>query len=166
MKISSSLCLLLLAARLVAASPYAGEEKRSIKALAENEVAGLAAGRALGLARAAELNSHPGPMHVLELGDELHLTAAQRESLSGIFATMHDAAVRLGAEIIERETQLDGLFARRAATPETVAALTDTIAGLQGRLRAAHLNAHVATARILTAEQIAQYDRLRGYAHD
>jgi hypothetical protein len=60
-----------------APSPYAGQERRSIKALSDNEVRDLAEGRGMGLARAAELNSFPGPMHVLELANELGLSEAQ-----------------------------------------------------------------------------------------
>ena len=37
------------------------------------------------------------------------------------------------------------------------------IAGLQGELRFAHLNAHVVMSRVLSSQQIAAYDRLRGY---
>jgi hypothetical protein len=49
--------------------PYAGLEGRSIKALSEQQVADLRAGRGMVLALAAELNGYPGPMHVLELAD-------------------------------------------------------------------------------------------------
>ena len=41
----------------------------------------------------------------------------------------------------------------------------EAIAALQGKLRAAHLRAHLATRAALTPEQVAQYDVLRGYAH-
>ncbi len=42
-------------------SPYAGQEQRSIKALSEQEVAALLAGRGAGFAKAAELNGcYPG----------------------------------------------------------------------------------------------------------
>jgi len=37
------------------------------------------------------------------------------------------------------------------------------IASLQGELRLSHLSAHVAVREILTGEQIAAYDQLRGY---
>ena len=49
--------------------PYAGLEVRSIKALPEQQIADLRAGRGMGLALAAELNGYPGPMHVLELAE-------------------------------------------------------------------------------------------------
>lgn len=50
-------------------SPYSGTEARPVKALNEQQVADLRAGRGMGLALAAELTGYPGPSHVLELGD-------------------------------------------------------------------------------------------------
>src|SRR5258708_12736969 len=58
-------------------SPYAGMQTRPIKALSEQQVADLQAGRGMGLALAAELNGYPGPSHVLELADKLGLSAEQ-----------------------------------------------------------------------------------------
>ena len=51
-----------------------GMQNREIKALPAAELAGLLAGRGLGMAQAAELNHYPGPAHVLELRTELGLT--------------------------------------------------------------------------------------------
>jgi hypothetical protein len=48
-----------------AQTPYAGMQTRPIKALSEQQVADLQAGRGMGLALAAELNGYPGPAHVL-----------------------------------------------------------------------------------------------------
>jgi hypothetical protein len=42
-------------------SPYAGMEKRLVKALDDQQVADLRAGRGIGLALAAELNGFPVP---------------------------------------------------------------------------------------------------------
>lgn len=53
---------------------YAGFHSREIKALSASDVEGLQQGRGMGLALPAELNGYPGPMHVLELADELNLT--------------------------------------------------------------------------------------------
>ena len=157
--------LLLVPAALLAQSPspYAGEETRAIKALSASDIDNLLAGRGMGLARPAELNSHPGPRHVLDLADELALTAAQRDALEKVFAGMKAAAVPLGRTIIEHETRLDRFFTSRTATAESVRALTLEIGRLQGELRAVHLNAHVATAGILSAGQVTRYTQLRGY---
>src|SRR5262245_12308395 len=61
--------------------PYAGMQHRGIKALSEQQIADLRAGKGMGLALAAELNGYPGPIHVLELGDRLELSAQQRQRL-------------------------------------------------------------------------------------
>ena len=45
-------------------APYAGMEKREIKALSASERAALLEGQGMGLALAAELNGYPGPVHV------------------------------------------------------------------------------------------------------
>lgn len=39
----------------------------------------------MGFAKAAELNSYPGPKHVLDLGDRLKLTTQQRQQVQAIF---------------------------------------------------------------------------------
>ena len=81
-----SLTAALLAAAPAAAEthhPYAGQEKRGIKALSDVEIGDLMAGRGMGLARAAELNGFPGPMHVLEHEKALSLTQAQRAAIAG-----------------------------------------------------------------------------------
>ncbi len=41
--------------------PYAGLQARPVKALSDQQIADLKAGRGMGLALAAELNGYPGP---------------------------------------------------------------------------------------------------------
>lgn len=144
-------------------SPYAGQEGRPVKALSAREVADLLAGRGMGLAKAAELNSFPGPMHALELGDEVALSAGQRAALEASRKRMAEAARRLGAGIVGEERALDRAFADARITPEELAARTDRLGSLQAKLRAVHLLAHIETRGVLSSEQVARYDRLRGY---
>jgi hypothetical protein len=73
--------------------PYAGLEGRPIKALSEQQIADLRAGRGMGLALAAELNGYPGPMHVLELADALDLSGQQRAKMQELFAAMKAEAI-------------------------------------------------------------------------
>lgn len=146
------------------AGGYAGQERREIKALSAEETEQLLTGQGMGLARAAELNSYPGPRHVLDLADKLNLSAAQRAATQKAFEAMRAEAVRLGKLIVEGERELDALFARGGADAAGVRRATDRIAQLQGRLRAAHLAAHLEMRRTLTPEQIRKYDELRGYA--
>ena len=79
---------LIAAAAAASPGPYAGEQARPIKALSAQQVADPRAGKGMGLAKAAELNGYPGPMHILELADQLALSDAQLRSSRGIFEDM------------------------------------------------------------------------------
>ena len=145
-------------------SPYAGLEAREIKALSPEEIADLTAGRGMGLALAAELNGCPGPRHVLDLAQELQLTAVQHSKTSALFETMQQETSALGAALIEAERALDRLFAEKRATSETVAAATERAGAIEAKLRAAHLRYHLAMFDVLTTDQVTAYNHLRGYA--
>jgi Spy/CpxP family protein refolding chaperone len=142
---------------------YAGEERREIKSLSAEEVEGLLNGHGMGLAKAAELNHYPGPRHVLELAAELQLTPEQRTQTQAAFERMRAEAVRLGRSIVERERELDAMFAKEEIDAGKLRAKTSEIAQLQGDLRAAHLAAHLEMRRILSPPQVKKYDELRGY---
>lgn len=146
------------------ASPYAGQQTRAIKALSDADVAGLRKGEGMAMAKSAELNGYPGPLHVLALASELRLTSDQTQKTTAIRERMSADAKALGAQIITREQELDRLFAQGEITPERLAAETAAIAELQGRLRAVHLAAHLEMRALLTPEQLAGYTQLRGYA--
>jgi hypothetical protein len=147
------------------ASPYAGQQARSIKALSSEDIDELREGDGMGLAKAAELNGYPGPLHVLALATELRLTPDQVRQVTGIRERMSAAAMPLGGEIIDREQELDRLFAQGQITPERLSAETAAIGALQGRLRSVHLAAlHLETRDALTPEQLAGYRQLRGYS--
>lgn len=147
-----------------APSPYAGDTQREIKALSADEVAAYLAGQGQGLARAAELNGYPGPRHVLDLADELSLTAAQRARTQQLFESMQAEAQRLGRALVEAEAQLDRSFAARSIEQASLTEQLERIGALQAELRGVHLHAHLAQVEILAPEQIAAYDRLRGYS--
>jgi len=144
-------------------SPYAGLEDRATKALSEQQLADLRAGRGMGLALAAELNGYPGPLHVMELEEQLKLPAEQRRRVAELYASMKAEAVPLGEKLIAHEIALDRHFKDRTITPENLATLTARIGESQGRLRAVHLKYHLAMAELLTAEQSRRYAELRGY---
>jgi Spy/CpxP family protein refolding chaperone len=145
-------------------SSYAGQEKREIKALSSEEVATYLEGKGTGLAKAAELNHYPGPAHVLALASELGLTPDQRVRTEILFKTMESEAITLGKQLIERERELDDLFASKTITTEKLQQTLEAIALLQGKVRQVHLQTHLVQAEILDAEQIRKYDELRGYA--
>lgn len=146
-----------------ARSPYAGQETRGIKALSDRDIQDLLAGRGMGLAKAAELNNYPGPAHVLELSDRLELSPEQKARTRTLFNAMETRAKDLGKSLVEQETRLDRMFASREISREQLESSLAGIARLQGELRQAHLEAHLAQAEILTHEQIAKYVELRGY---
>jgi hypothetical protein len=146
-----------------AQTPYAGLERRRIKALSAEQIEGLRAGHGMGLALAAELNGYPGPTHVLELADDLSLTLEQIAETAAIRTKMSDEAARLGAEILRREEALDRHFASGAAESEELHRQVAELARLGGELRFVHLNTHLAMRRLLTLEQVTAYARLRGY---
>jgi hypothetical protein len=144
--------------------PYAGQQVRSIKALSEQEVSDLLAGRGMGLARAAELNSYPGPVHALEMAQALGLDAAQLAALEDQKRRMAAAAAALGQQIVMAERELDRLFAERRIDVAQLRARSVEIGRLQGELRAVHLATHLETRAALTEVQVRRYDELRGYA--
>jgi Spy/CpxP family protein refolding chaperone len=144
-------------------SPYTGQEQRAIKALSDEEIRDLLEARGMGLAKAAELNSYPGPLHVLQLANELGLSDAQRKATDSRYANMRQRALSIGRQIVEAERTLDRAFANAAIEPATLRSQVGAIATLQGELRAAHLEAHLAQHALLTPEQITRYNMLRGY---
>jgi hypothetical protein len=147
-----------------AGSPYAGQQARPIKALSADEIEGYRSGWGLGLAKAAELNHYPGPRHALDLGAQLGLTDGQRAAIQASFDRMLREARELGARLVDEEAALDAAFASGSITSGDLDARIARIAALQGRIRAAHLRAHLETRAELGDEQVRHYDHLRGYA--
>lgn len=147
-----------------AASPYAGQRSRDIKALSESEIKDLLEGAGMGFAKAAELNRYPGPSHALEHASALGLSAEQRRALEHLLGQHKAAARKLGRDVVELERELDGLFARRAASAEAIDALLEKLARAHARLRGEHLKTHLDTTALLTADQVERYVRVRGYA--
>ena len=147
----------------LAQSPYAGMQTRPIKALSEQQIADLQAGRGMGLAMAAELNGYPGPAHVLELADKMALTPEQRSQVQGIFDSMQRDALPLGAKLIAQEAELDRQFADHKVTAESLKAATAKISETQGALREHHLKYHLTMVSLLSPTQVKRYSELRGY---
>ena len=169
MKLSLAAVVLLAIGGIAAAqhqhgnTPYAGLHQRAVKALGEEQIADLRAGRGMSLALAAELNGYPGPLHVLELAAQLHLTDELRSRVRQFSEAMKAEAMAVGEKLIEHEKALDQAFAEKRISPTTLAELTAQIGETQGRLRAVHLKYHVTTAELLSTDQKELYARLRGY---
>jgi Spy/CpxP family protein refolding chaperone len=144
-------------------SPYVGFETRDVKTLSTERQEGLKRGAGLGYALAAELNGYPGPMHVLELADQLGLDADQKSRTQRAYEKMRKEAITAGEALIAAEAHLDRLFALKQVSYDRIDAQTAVAAGQEARLRAIHLKAHLEMAEILTPEQAESYNRLRGF---
>jgi hypothetical protein len=144
-------------------SPYAGLQQRGVKALSDQQLGDLRAGRGMGLALAAELNGYPGPLHVLELADRLQLSSNQARRVRGLYEAMKSEAIAVGEKLIAAELELDRQFAESTITPAVLAFLAAQIGERQGELRAVHLKYHLTTAELLTPDQKRHYSELRGY---
>jgi len=161
--------LLFLAASIAMAdqlSPYVGQQQREIKALSPQEVQQYLEGKGMGFAKAAELNHFPGPLHVLQLAETLQLTPEQKTRTEKIYAGMQLEARTFGAVLVDKERELDRLFASGNIEAVRLGLLVVEIGRLQAEVRKTHLQAHLEQKAILTPAQIAAYDELRGYAQD
>ena len=147
-------------------SSYVGMEDREIKALSGEQIKGYLAGHGMGMALPAELNNYPGPKHVLEFSDSLKISDQQKKRIQTIFDEMHEESVKLGKSVVEKEKELDQLFATGRITDNSLASMISEICDLNGKLRFAHLSAHLKTVKVLDPSQIEKYNQLRGYGED
>lgn len=143
---------------------YAGQQQREIKALAADDQRAFLNGAGIGLARAAELNHYPGPMHVVELAEALALTAEQRQASERLLLAHKTEARALGARVVDAERELDRLFAAGKVDAAALAAAVGKAGAALAAYRLAHLEAHRRQRELLGPAQVAEYDRRRGYA--
>jgi Spy/CpxP family protein refolding chaperone len=122
----------------------------------------LKAGQGLGAGRLAMQAGFPGPRHVLEMGDELELTAAQKERIGTIFGEAKASFAKMGAELVEKEEALEAMFAAGDVDVGDMTKLAAEIGERQGELRAAHLAAHVRTKEALTPAQLEKLSAMSG----
>ncbi len=141
-------------------------QSRGIKALSQQQLEDLRDGRGMGLALAAELNSYPGLAHVLELATMLGLSQEARERTQALFAAMKQEAVPLEQELIAKEAALEQAFSTGRTDEESLHQTLGEIARLQGEFRYTYLKYHLATRALLTSDQIASYDKIRGYSRE
>jgi hypothetical protein len=147
-------------------SPYSGEELRDVKSLSDSDIQSLlnGTGEAFGgIAKLAELNGYPGPRHVLDITSDLKLTDNQKVEIEMIYESMSRKAKAIGAKIIAIERDMDKAFANKTITEQGLKLLINNSADLYGQIRFVHLSAHIDTVRVLTAEQVQMYNKIRGY---
>ena len=146
-------------------SENASEVGRAVKSLSPEDISELRRGGGWGLAKAAELNGMPGPVHLLELKDQIPLTPEQVVTVTAIYERMRAEAIVEGERFIAGERALEEAFRAGKVSEESLRGMLHDIGQSRARLRFVHLVAHLATPALLTDEQIARYDRLRGYGH-
>lgn len=144
-------------------SLYIGQDTREIKALSQQEVTGYLEGKGLGYAKAAELNSFPGPRHVLDMASELNLTKEQELQSQALFDEMKSQAITLGREFIAKEKELELGFSSNSIDAESLKSLLSEIGVIQSNIRYVHLSAHLKQKALLTQHQRHLYGKLRGY---
>jgi Spy/CpxP family protein refolding chaperone len=162
-KVFITLILGSLALSLHAQSPYSGQQTREIKALSQSEIEGYLSGKGMGLAKAAELNSYPGPKHVLDLADQLELNRDQLAQTQDLFNTMKSEASALGIQLIDKERELDQLYSNHTIDGEQLKLLVADIGELQSGIRYVHLQVHLEQRQLLSKHQTKLYNKLRGY---
>ena len=118
-------------------------------------------GRGFGLAFAADQNGYPGPMHVLELKDQLKLTADQEAKAQALVQAMFAESKPKSARLLEAEAKLKRLFADKAADDAAVRAAVGEVERARSEVRLVHLLTHLKTRDLLTEDQRRLYHEAR-----
>lgn len=100
---------------------------------------------------------------MLELADALTLTPAQREESERLLHTHKAQARTLGAQVVAAERELDRLFASGSVDAAELAVAVSSAGQAHIAYRLSHLEAHRVQRELLSAAQVAEYDRRRGY---
>jgi len=119
------------------------------------------AGRAFGMAFAADQNGYPGPMHVLELKDRLKLSAEQEGKMQHLMHAMFAESKPKSARLLEAEATLRRLFAERTADDAAVRAAVEGVERARRDVRLVHLLTHLKARDLLTKEQRRIYHEAR-----
>lgn len=162
--VSASLAALLVASAMPAGAqqtPQSGHKGGGPQSMQMREHRSLMQGRGMGMARIADVNGYPGPMHVLQHAEALELSEEQRAQTAEIRDRVRNEAPAIGEQIVAAEKRLEAMFAEGEVEPAAMDALLSEIADLRARFRSVHLTAHLDQARVLTEAQIEQYMELR-----
>jgi Spy/CpxP family protein refolding chaperone len=138
-----------------------GGAHRRVDAYLKEFDAVVADGRGFGLAFAADQNGYPGPLHVLELKDQLKLTPEQEARMRALFETMLAQSRPRAARLAAAEARLRSVFAGGAADEATLRAAVAEAETARADLRLAHLAAHLGAHDVLTEAQRHAYHHLR-----
>lgn len=137
-------------------------------AFLEQERGAIERGEGFGMAMPADRSGYPGPKHILELKEQLKLTAEQQAAVEKLFAQTKEKAMPRGKEVLLAEARLEKMFAEGRPEAE-LREESFRVASLRAELRWVHLEAHLAARKLLTAEQLTTYHHLRweseGHTH-
>ena len=142
------------------AVPAAGPAEASHHACLEQERQAIERGEGFGMALAADRSGYPGPRHVLDLRKELKLTPEQVTGTERLYAGMKKRALERGHELLLAEQRLEQMFGEGRSEDE-LREETYRVASIRAELRWVHLGSHLAARKLLTAEQVATYMRIR-----
>ena len=118
-------------------------------------------GRGFGMAFAADQQGYPGPMHVLELKEQLGLSSEQETRVRALMDAMFAESRPKGARLLEAEARLRTLFASGRADESAVRAATAEVERARAELRLVHLLTHLKTRDLLTDTQRRLYHEAR-----
>jgi hypothetical protein len=144
--------------------PYSGQERRDIKALSSEQVKQYLDGAGMEYAKAAELNRYPGPLHTLELAEKIGLTPEQLAATRALMASHKAEAREIGKNLVDAERALDAVFRSGNAKQGELESAVRRTAQLEGDYRLSHLETHRRLRALLTDDQVARYEELRGYS--
>ncbi len=144
----------------MASPPATPQAMAQHHAFLEAEHQAIERGEGFGMALAADKNGYPGPKHVLDMKKELKLTPAQETAMKKLMAEMKTKALAKGKDVLLAEKRLEDLFAQGKSEDE-LREETYRVASLRAELRWVHLATHLAAKKILTAQQIAAYQKMR-----
>jgi Spy/CpxP family protein refolding chaperone len=108
----------------------------------------------------------PGPAHLLELKDQIPLTAEQVQRIQALFEDMKRAAIPAGERLIQAESAIEAAFASGKVDEATLRQLVTAAESARSELRIIHLAQHFKSVPLLRLEQIQRYNVLRGYQTD
>ncbi len=114
-----------------------------------------------GMAAYAASNGYPSPKDVLDLAEELGLSAKQKYDIREMADEIRTRARVLGKMIVKVEEELHFSFNSGMIGQESVEEDAESIGKMRGTLRGIHLSAYLKTKEILTEKQFAAFTRLR-----
>ena len=139
-------------------------KSRYVRALSVEQIKQYLQGGDMGYSKPAEVNHFPSPERVLQFSEHLQLSAEQISATQILLDEHRAEARRLGAELIEAERELEGLFRSGRINSTALAAAVRRFMHAEGQYRLLHLETHRRMRLLLSEEQVQRYVEARGLA--